>query len=430
MKISHCPKNNDRAGSILVAAMTICIVIGTILGSALLLLQSRYKINIRATAWNTAIPVAEAGVEEAMTHIQDDTSSNPGANSWAGTNIAGQSIYWKRRSFSDGSYFYATIYNITSNAPTIYSSGFVPAPFTTSTYITRTIRVLCTNPANVFTKAIATTGTITMSGGAYVDGFDSRNGAYNASGTNRNSTGSIATDSTANPAIKISTAKVYGTVTTGPGGVLSLSGGAIGDISWATNNTGVEGPSYTNNNFNVSFPSNNTPTAASWLTPSNVTTGGSNITLLNSGSYQLSSFTSSSSSGPMVVAGQATLYVPGDFTVSGSGFVQINPGAALTLIVGGSKTTISGGGVVNQGGYATNFNYVGLSGNTSLTYSGSAEFVGTVNAPQASFTESGGSGAVGAAIVHDATLSGSAGWHYDDSLGSSGGLVATGWSEL
>lgn len=431
MKTSHRPKNNDRAGSVLVMALTICIVIGTILGSALLLLQSRYKINIRATAWNTAIPVAEAGVEEAMTHLQDDSNS-PAANSWTLTNIAGQNVYWKQRSFSDGSYFYTTIYNATSNNPIIYSSGFVLAPFSTNSYITRTIKVLATNPPTVFTKAIAAVGTITLQGSAYVDGFNSRNGSYG--GTNVNSTGSIATDSTnsssGNPAANIGTGHVYGDITTGPGGLISVSGsGAVGDLSWATNHTGIENSGYTNNNFNVSFPSNSPPTMVSPLSPSSITTGGSNITLLGSGNYQMSSFTTGNNTQPMMVTGQATLYVTGNFTVQGSGFVQINPGASLTVYVGGSTTTLSGGGVINLGGYATNFTYVGLSGNTSITYSGGSAFIGTVNAPEASFTESGGSGAYGAAIVHDATVS-AAGWHYDDSLGSSGGLVATGWTEL
>jgi hypothetical protein len=126
----------------------------------------------------------------------------------------------------------------------------------------------------------------------------------------------------------------------------------------------------------------------------------------------------------------SVLWVTGDVTVSGSGYIKIFPGASLTLYVGGNNPTISGGGVVNGTGQAVNFTYIGLNTSTKLTISGSAAFIGTINAPQADLTISGSGGAFGAAIVKTYTGSGGSSFHYDECLGAGGSLTLTSWREL
>jgi len=419
------PSKSPTAGSTLMITLFFCMAIGIVLASLLNLVSSRNRIVIRSLGWNQAIPVLEAGIEEALTHLHDDSSS-PSANGWTAGVIAGQTVYTKQRNFTDGSYFYVTLYNATANNPVIYSQGYVLSPLNTNQYISRMVKV-CTTNVSGWTYAIAATGTITMSGGGIVDGFDSRNGAYSTA-TNRNATGEIATTSTAANALNIGTGKVFGTATTGPGGTISLSGGAIGDVSWVTNHTGAEA-GWTNNNMNASFPTNAPPGGGPYFAPTVSTAGGSNVTLVPSGTYEMSSFTSSDSTKPMFVSGNATVWVTGSFTVSGSGYVWIQPGASLKLIVGGSMT-VSGGGVVNGTSLASNCSLVGLPGCTSITYSGSAAFVGTINAPQAALTVSGSAGAYGAAIVQSANLSGGASWHYDDALGTGNGIAMLSWREM
>jgi hypothetical protein len=415
-------------GSVLVTTLIVCVVIGTLLASYLLLMSSRYKLTVRSKCWNAAMPVLEAGLEEALTHLHDDPS--PSANGWTPATVGGQPVYTKQRYFTDGSYFYVTIDNANSNNPLIYSQGFIPSPLSTNQYITRMVKVGAINPPGIFTRALATTGTVTLSGGGVVDGFHSRAGGYNTS-TNRNASGGIATDSGVSKAVDVGTAKVYGTVNVGPGGTISVSGGAVGDVAWNASNTGIE-PGWTNNNMNVAFPSNAPPSGGPYFAPLVTSVGGSNITYLPTGTYQMSSFTSSSSTKPMIVTGNATLWVTdtgNSFTVSGSGYIWIMPGASLTLYAGGT-TTISGGGVVNGTGLASDFTYIGLSSNTGITYSGSAAFIGTVNAPQASLTISGSAGAYGAAIAKTVTISGGAGFHYDQALAAGAGLVVSSWTEM
>lgn len=421
-----CTIRHRQGGSTLLVTLFTCLAIGIVLASYLTLISSRDKIGTRSLDWNAAIPVLEAGIEEALTHLHDDPG-NPTANGWTNQIVGGQPVVTKQRSFSDGSYFSVSIYNPSSSGPTIYSSGFVPSPVAHNQYISRTVKVGSTNPPNLFSHGLATSGLITLSGGGTVDGFNSSLGGYNTS-TNRNAAGGIATDSMATPAVNVGTAKVYGTVTTGPGGTVSVGSGAVGDTNWDATHSGIE-PGYTNNNMNVAFPSNAPPSGGPWLAPVLTSIGGSNITYLATGTNEMSSFTSSDSTKPMIVTGNATLWVTGAFTVQGSGYVEIMPGASLTLYVGGT-TVVSGAGVVNGTGLASNFTFIGLSSDTSITYSGSAALVGTINAPQADVTISGSAGAYGAAIAKTVTITGGAGFHYDQALAGGHGLVVTSWTEL
>jgi hypothetical protein len=140
----------------------------------------------------------------------------------------------------------------------------------------------------------------------------------------------------------------------------------------------------------------------------------------------MSSFSSSGT--PLIVTGNVTLYDTGSFSISGQGYVQILPGASLTLYVGGSMS-IAGNGVLNGTGFAGNFSVLGLSGCTSISYSGNAAFNGTVYAPSASVTIHGNGDIFGAIIAKSATLTGNANLHYPVELAQVGGLIATKWVE-
>jgi hypothetical protein len=406
-------------GSALVVTLLTCFIIGIAAASYLALISSRYNLAIRSTKWNSAMPVLEAGIEEALAHLNAD--SNPAANGWTAGSMGGQPIHTKERTFADGSYFKSTIYNALSPAPTIYSTGYVPGPLGKG-YISRTVRVTAIK-ANAYPAAIAANGLVTLSGSATIDSYNSCLGPYsptNSMGTN----GSVATNFGANPAIKVGTGHIYGTVNTGPGGVVSIAGGSVGDKDWNATHSGVQ-PGWGDDTMNVAFSTNGPPPGP--LTPY-VPISGTNF--LGAGSYKVnSSFTSSSSTKPLIVTGKATLYVVGSVTVSGSGFILIQPGASLKLYVG-ANTTISGGGVVNGTGNPASFTLYGLPTVSTLTYSGSAAFIGTINAPQSDFTLSGSGGAFGAAIVKSYLSSGGSSFHYDECLGIGGDLIVASWREM
>src|SRR5437762_3246947 len=128
----------DR-GSVLMMTLLTALVIGIILASCLGLVSNQNSSTMRSLEWNTAIPVAEAGVEEAFSHLNADAGSLT-ANGWASQQVNGQTIYTKRRDFaSDGSYCLMTISNVTA-APVIFSRAYVPAPLKKGV-LTRAVRV-------------------------------------------------------------------------------------------------------------------------------------------------------------------------------------------------------------------------------------------------------------------------------------------------
>jgi hypothetical protein len=410
------PFKNREDGSTLFVAMTICLIVGLILSGYLVLTKNRFQMTVRSSDWNAAMPILEAGVEEAMTHMTRDTNA-PTANNWALTNIAGNQVYAKKRTFSDGSYFYVYIRDFNSNSPTIYSQGFVRSPYHANKYIARLVKVGVTNPPTVYTHAISANGQIGLVGNALVDGFDSRLGSYNTS-SNRSALGGLATNAKTVGAISTGGANVYGPVSTGPGGTVSTGSGSIGDVAWNASHSGIE-PGWTNNTMNVAFPSNSPPTGGPFLAPTS-----SALTNLASGTYQMSSY-----SGNMTVVGNVTLYVTGGVNMSGSDTITIKPGGSLKMIVGGT-VSVGGGGVMNSPGLAANFTIIGLTSCTSITYSGSAQFIGTINAPQADFTLKGTADAFGAIIANSASMNGNTAFHYDASLAFQDGYLVNNWQEL
>jgi len=429
MKLTY--KKQD--GSTLLITMITCVLVGTVLCSYLVLITNRNTSAMRAMAWNTAIPVLEAGIEEALTHLHND-SNNPTANDWGNDVVDGQPVYWKRRDFPDGSYFLVTNVNIHSTSPKILSAGYVPSPLRTNEFISRLVEVTATNPPSAFNYAIAANGAVKLSGNAVVDGFNSFGfpdalSAYNTM-TNRNANGGVATNSKQQPAINVGSGHVYGHVVTGPGGTVAYSGGAAGDADWNATGKGSQ-YGYFNDDMNVDFQ-DNLPPQGTFTDVSGTLGGGSNITYLtyNSSSYiyKTGSLVSNDKTRPVIVTGNVTLWVQNTLAVGGSGYIYIAPGASLTVYVGGTAN-IAGGGVVNGTGLPQNFTYYGLPSNKVITYSGGADFVGTINAPQADFGVGGGSSVYGAVICNSFGCSGGSSVHYDQSLRGGGIFLITSWVE-
>ncbi len=443
MKIPDTKTKSD-SGSVLVVALVMSAVLAIILGSYLTLVASRNRITMRSQAWNEAIPVLEAGIEEAFTHMYDDQDSAGillASNGWSAVLINSNLVYQKTRHFNsasffnDKSYYVVTLSNATTTQPVIYSQGFVPAPLGTN-YISRLVQVVTTNPV-IFSKAVAATGAVSLGGHATVDSFNSSNPLYSSNSmyvpSLREANGGVVTDSTNNPAISVGTGQIFGRTDTGPGGTVTTSGGGtVGDLAWGS---GIE-PGYTNNDMNVTYPNQTAPAGyIGWLPPVAAlilpySYGGTNYTYRLSGGNYTQSGDFSISGQTMVVTGNATFVVTGNFSMSGQSFIYIAPNASLQLIVKGSTTSLSGGGVVNGSGIAANFSYIGLPSNTSVSYSGGSAFIGTINAPEADFSITGGSDFTGAAIVKTFADSGGSNVHYDESLGGNGLLIMTSYTEL
>ena len=83
-KALHLASAQSQRGSVLVTALVFGAIAGIMLVACLQLIESRRVSVMRSHAWNSAIPVLEAGIEEAFTHLKVDNSDLT-ANGWTRT---------------------------------------------------------------------------------------------------------------------------------------------------------------------------------------------------------------------------------------------------------------------------------------------------------------------------------------------------------
>ena len=425
-----------EAGSALIITTVIAGLIGFSLQSYLTLVSAQNRSVVRAMSWNSSVAILEAGLEEALSHI----NANVDPATWAtqGWTNSG-ATYSKTRSVGDG-YYSVIISNTTS--PTIFSTGYAPLPLVTNAYVSRTA-VVTTQKDGMFMKAMVAKGNINMNGNNIrTDSFDSSTNTYSTGGlydpAKAKDNGDVATNSGLANSLNVGNANIFGRVGTGPGGSVSIgANGAVGSKAWQTaGNSGIQA-GWSSNDMNVSFPDVTAPFSGGYSTPSSGTVSGTSYTyVLNSGNYQLSSL-SLSGQNKLIVTGNAVLYVTGNVSMAGQSQIIVTTNASLKLYVGGTSASIGGNGVANQSGSSTRFSYWGLPTNTSLSFSGNAAFAGSVYAPNATFSLSGGGNNtldfVGSSVTSTVTFNGHFSFHYDELLGRIGpsrGFVVTSWNEL
>ncbi len=418
-------KQNREGGSVLLVTLfvTTALLIG--IGSYLLLVRAQYVSVGRSQAWNNAMTMAESGAEEALAQL------NPGwtpdevdrtANGW-GSPSAGFYGPVSRDVTNSGSY--SVVFSDTTY-PTIYATGYVTVPNISAT-LARTIRVSTTN-VPLYTVAMAARTNIDLNGnGPSANSFNSAltdlslNGRYTNTMTGSN--GDVAV--------------LYGTLDLGNHDIVGdVFLGPTANINTGTNQ--VYGTIHTD--FNYDFPSVVAPDTTGWFTLN--TPAGS--TLAPDGNYYTYVFTNN-----------ADYVVP---SMSGSIYVGTNAHVRLLIQSGGTQSVIVAGngapvnsklsiyvasptfnigsGVID-GGRAANLAYYGLPSNTAINFSGNSAFTGTIYAPDATVTLTGGGSGdydfVGSLIAKSIKLNGHFMFHFDEDLltdGPSRGYTATHWTEI
>ena len=169
-------------GSVLVVTLSITTILAILISSFLCLLRTQYLSVARAQYWNNALAVAEAGIEEAMAHLNSGvTTAHLATNTWLslGSGIVGKT------NFLGTSYSAITIQippAVTNPDPVIVSTAYVPGPISGPT-LSRRIQVN-TKPKTVGNGGgITVKGTINLGGSkSTVDSFDSSNTNYSTGG--------------------------------------------------------------------------------------------------------------------------------------------------------------------------------------------------------------------------------------------------------
>lgn len=417
MKTNFGNRNQERA-SVLAVGLVIGIILCIALISYLSLVHQQNLTVARAQAWNEALALAEAGVEESLAQL------NPGA---LVTNIL-QNNGW---SVSDGFYRPGTAkrdlgsgYFFASYTPTpppvIYSTGYATIPAMNMT-VQRTVEVKTTN-ASLFSVGMVAREDIRFNGnGLTTDSYDSADPAHSDNGMydsgEKLHNGDVAS--------------IYGKVDLGNhtiDGSLYLGASA----TWDNSGT-ITGSKITD--YNLEFPDVNPPFDPGSAQTPQAGNGKNNQHqyIIGQGNYYLPSVSVANGKDIYVTSPEAVLYVGGNFD-SQNGAITLAPGAKLMLYVGGATTKL---GSVNNTNTAKSFQYYGLSSNTSITMSGNSMFVGTIYAPNADFTGNGSGNNIldiqGGMIVQSVTMNGNFAFHFDEDLRRGippRGYVAISWREL
>jgi hypothetical protein len=420
----------SEEGGTLVTVLIVCVVVALMLTAYLSMLSYQHRFSQRSQVWNNCIPMCEAGVEEALAHMNYALTTNFASDGWW---LVG-STYRKERALNGGT-FRMAIDNLMP--PTITVTGILSSPIQGN--IMRAVRVK-TKLNWEFPNAILAKGTVTLNGNGMVDSFnstnslESTNGQYSAALRTDHAT--VATTATASSSISVGNSTVFGSVGTGPGGTASIqNNGNVGDIAWNNDPTkdGTIEPSRTTDDVNVYISSASLPSPYGPALPP--APGIVGLTLykyiLTGGDYMISDITLATSD-KMLITGKCRIYVTAGTSVSGMGSITVATNSSVEWYTAGN-VNIAGSGVINSSGLAKNFAIIGLNTCTSVSYSGTSSFIGTVYAPNATVTLNGTSDAFGALVGKTVTLMGTMNFHYDEALKGDpthGKYLAASWQEL
>ncbi|MEO7677737.1 MAG: hypothetical protein ABIV39_13335, partial [Verrucomicrobiota bacterium] len=176
-------QTKSNAGSALVVTMLTTGLICLYIGSYLSMISNEDQLTKRSQNWNAAIPVAEAGVEEAMAHLQATFPTLKAAGGWSFQNEG--VCLTKRNDLSTNEYYVVGIFPpVLANGiatPLIVSQGFVRAPNSTN-FISRTIRVETKLESYSMPGMVVVTTAVMNGNTLALDSFNSTNAAFSTNG--------------------------------------------------------------------------------------------------------------------------------------------------------------------------------------------------------------------------------------------------------
>jgi hypothetical protein len=256
--------------SVLAVALVTSAVLMVGLASYYSLIQSQNNSVTRSQTWNTAIPAAEAGIEDALSHLNTIGDASRATNGYV---LNGNMFVVSRQL---GSFRYVVGIE-TSNQPAIYSTGYVHTP-KGNAEVSRIIKVQTTRFASGMRGLVAING-LTMNGTTSADSFDSADPNYSTGGAYdpaKHKDGSFVGSVTGN--IDTGGGTVYGYMSTGPNGAAS---GNAGTFAWFNaGNNGIQ-PGHYQKDMNVYYPPVAAPFSGGATTPTGATFVTTNYTYGN-----------------------------------------------------------------------------------------------------------------------------------------------------
>src|SRR2546422_10671948 len=118
------PTPTRERGSVLLVTLLVPTIIGITLASYLIMAQAQNVSVARSQVWNSAIALTEAGIEDAMAHLNSDNGISGvfAANGWS---QQADGSYAVTRSVDDAHYTSAITFPAGS-FPVVISQGYMP----------------------------------------------------------------------------------------------------------------------------------------------------------------------------------------------------------------------------------------------------------------------------------------------------------------
>jgi hypothetical protein len=469
MKTQNLHLKSKTEGSVLVVTLGITVILSIFIASYLSMIKTQRFSVARAQAWNGALAVAEAGVEEALAELNEPLAfksfAQPG-NQW--TVISGTGTIFKTNIYVGTDSFYNVYIYSQSNGvapmadsthPVIISTSIVSGPLS-SPSLSRALRVQAqTSTKLVPNGAMVARTTIKVNGfNVTTDSYQSTNltlfpgGVWNQA--NRRDHGDVSTISTNSGDVDLGNGKIHGTVHTPQNWTASSanigSQGSVGDNAWVkpVNPTpGIE-PGHAVNDATQVYPDASLPNGAiplnapikNWFNPADgftykyVLTDGTfwKIDSLNGGIYVKGTNVNVYLTGANAsIPSGNRIEIPNTTDANGNPY-------KMSMYVAATSFTVNGTGYVDDSGIAKNLQYYGLPSNQSLTLGGNGSIVSQIYAPEAAFSlGGGGSSAVydfsGLCVVKSVNMNGHFNFHYDECSKDNlvlFGFTARSWDEL
>src|SRR5215467_8632066 len=121
-------KRKQESGSVLLVVLCIAIVLGIVAMGYMYLVSTQHRLVARSQSWNTALNVAEAGIEDGMAQLNVSFGTNYSPSALTNWTLSG-GIYGPRsNTIPMGSY--SAIIITTNPFPTIIATGYTAVPFT------------------------------------------------------------------------------------------------------------------------------------------------------------------------------------------------------------------------------------------------------------------------------------------------------------
>jgi Tfp pilus assembly protein PilX len=389
-------------GSVLAISLLVSVFMAILAIPFVTKYASRFRLTGKSFQSLAASNLAEAGLERAIWELNSGNIS-----SWSGTS-AQRTLSISNFTAASGTVIgniSITVNDPAGMAPVIESTGTVA--FSGSQNISKTMLVVLKGgaPPPLFNFMLFGALGVNIGGGAIVDSYDSRLGAYG--GTNIGSGGNIGTNG-----------DIYGAINLGNGSI--VNGSAVTGAGSDPNEVIIQGMGSEIRGGSEALaeakelPSVTVPTGL--VNRGNLSVSGTTTTISQSGQYNNFALANNAK---VTITSNVTLYIAGAFTLNNNAEFKINPGCSVTLYFGGAWTLNSNSRINNMSQDPTKLVMYGTDTFTgSKTFCNTFETYAAMYFPKASVTMANTNSFYGSIIARQFMIGNNMRVHYDAACAS------------